>query len=127
MPANPPYYDDVRWPGAGGLRVPQESAPATLSIEKMVTLNGNGASTITLNSGQVGASELVITNMGSITSVVSYPAAFPGRVVLIKNSTGSGSSATIKVTGQTGFSLADGSHVIATFNTVDLVQWAAAF
>ena len=123
MPANPPFYEDIRWPGAGGLRVPQEAAPASLAIDKMVTVNGNGASTITLNSSQVGASELVITNMGSITSVVSLPAAFPGHIYAFKNSTGSGSTCTFKVTGKTGVAVADGSHAILVCNATDIERW----
>lgn len=34
MAGTAPNYDNVQWPGSGGLRVPQEQAPATLVVTK---------------------------------------------------------------------------------------------
>jgi hypothetical protein len=127
MAGTAPNYDNVQWPGSDGLRVPQETAPATLAVVKMATVNGGGASTVTLTPAQTGASVLVITNMGSVASTVLLPAAFPGHVYAFKNSTGSGSNCTFKVTGQTGVAVADGSHAILVCNTTDIEQYAAAF
>jgi hypothetical protein len=131
MAGSAPNYDNVMWPGSGGLRVPQEAASsgnkASLSVNKLVTVNGGGASTYTLKDFECQASYLVITNMGTQTSVVSLPAAFPGTFYFFKNSTGSGSNCTFKVTGQSGASVADGSHAIFVCSATDLEKWTATF
>jgi hypothetical protein len=111
--------------GPGGIRIPTEVGKATFDVTKMVTINGQGASTYTLSAVESNASMLVITNMGSITSVVSLPAAFPGAFYLVKNSTGSGSTVTFKVAGQTGVAVADGSHAILASNATDIERWTA--
>jgi len=124
--ASAPNYDDVRWPAKGGLRVPQEAGSATLDVSLLVTANGNGASALTLNSSQVNASVLLITNMSATANnTVSYPVAFPGMIVAVKNS--SGSACTVKVAGATGVSIANGSHMAVYCNTTDIEQYAAAF
>lgn len=121
MAGSAPNYDNVRLPG--GIRIPQEVGTATMTVKKLITVNGSGASTYTLQSTEVNASELVITNMGSITSVVSLPAAIPGHIYAFKNSTGSGSNCTFKVTGQTGVAVKDGSHAILVCNQTDIERW----
>lgn len=124
--ASAPNYANERWPGSGGLRVPQEAGAATLDVSQLVTVNGGGASSVTLNSTQVNASVLVIGSMSATTNnTVSYPAAFPGALVAVKNS--SGSALTLKVTGQTGVSIANGSHMLVACNTTDIEQYGAAF
>lgn len=125
MAGNAPNYDNVLWPGGDGIRVPQEAAPCTLDVSKLVIVNGGGASTVTLAASQTAASVLIITNMGSITSTVSLPAAFPGSVYLFKNSTGSSSNCTFKVAGGTGVAVADGSHAILACNATDIERWTA--
>jgi len=125
--ASAPDFDNVRWGGPDGLRVPQEAGKATLALKQMVTVNGGGSSTWTLLSTEISASELVVTNMGSITSVVSLSAAYPGKVYAFKNSTGSGSTCTLKVSGQTGTAVKDGSHAILVCNATDIERWTADF
>lgn len=127
MASTAPDYANERWPGSGGLRVPQEAGKATLAVKKLVIVSGGGLATYTLNPSEIQASVLVITNMGSVASTVFLPAAIPGHVYAFKNSTGSGSNCTFKVTGQTGTAVADGSHVILACNNTDIEKWTAAF
>lgn len=124
--ASAPLYDDVRW-WRPGLRIPREAQGGTVGVRQQITVNGGGASTYTLQSTEVNASSLIITNMGSTSSVVSLPAAIPGAVYAVKNSTGSGSSCTFKVTGQTGTAVTDGSHAILVCNSTDIERWTANY
>lgn len=123
MAGSAPTYDNVRMGGPDGIRIPQEAGLASFRLNKMVIANGSGASTYTLQPNECQGSELVITNMGSITSVVSLPAAFPGHVFFFKNSTGSGSTCTFKVAGQTGVAVKDGSHAVLACNLTDIERW----
>lgn len=127
MAGSAPDWDNVRWGGPDGLRVPTEASPATLAVKKLVTVNGGGLATYTLTASDMMASVLVVTSMGSVASTVLLPAASPGKVYAFKNSTGSGSNCTFKVTGKTGVAVADGSHMMLVCNTTDIEQYSAAF
>ena len=98
-----PDWDNVRWPGSGGLRVPNEMAPATLTVKKLVTVNVGGAgstNTVTLNANQCLGSEMIVTNAGSGATTIVWPGAFPGYLCVIYNN--SGQAITLEVTGQSG-------------------------
>jgi len=126
--ANPtaPYFDNVRWPGADGLRVPQEAGSATLAVTSYQSTAAQSGSSLTLNAIQMNASVLFIGSMSSTTNnTVSLPAAIPGAVFLFKNN--SGSACTFKVSGATGVSVANGSHAILACNSTDIEQFGASF
>ena len=128
MAGNPPDYDNVRWPGADGLRVPQEMAPSTLAVKKNNAIDigtqGSGNS-ITLAPNQALSSELVITNTVSSTTAatVNWPAAFPGLIFVAYNNTASG--CTFKVTGKTGVSVGSGKRAVLVCETTDIARAAA--
>lgn len=128
MAANPPDYDNVRWGGPDGLRVPQEAGKATLAIKKLSNVNvgtQGAANSVTLLPDQALASELVITNSVSSTtaSTVSFPGAFPGHLFVAFNNTASG--CTVKVVGQTGISVGSGKRAVLVCEAVDIARAAA--
>jgi hypothetical protein len=122
------------WPTVGGIRIPTEvfgtggagNASAVMEIDLYVATASQAGSSVTLNAQQAAASVLVIGTMSSTTNnLVNFPAANPGASYFVKNS--SGSACTVKVTGQTGTSVANGSHAILVMNKTDIEQWSAAF
>lgn len=115
MAGTAPDWDNVRWGGSqsNGLRVPQEMAPATLTIKKILTVNVGGAgstNTVALQANQCLASYLIVTNAGSGASTLTWPAAFPGYVVVVYNN--SGQNAIFEVTGQAGITVANTKRAI---------------
>jgi hypothetical protein len=111
MAATPPYYEDIRWPGVGGLRVPQEAAPASLRVYKEVDL-GSASGTVTLTPQQAGASLITATPSGALT--VNYPGLMPGLTVFVENlSTASANSITVGAIGATATSATVGSSTNA--------------
>lgn len=140
-----PYYDNIKLGGPGGIRIPQEVGSAIFSVVQRVTINASsigGSSTtnsITLTpfynsnvadiagSGSAAGAEaslIVVTGAGSGATTLSLPAAFPGYYYCLKNS--SGQSCTLKVTGQSGVSVATGSHQMLLCDTTDISALAAA-
>lgn len=114
-----PDFDNVRWPGADGLRVPQEMAPATIAVTKEVDINIGGAgttNTVNLTPNQIRATYIALTNAGSGATTVNWPAVLPGVVFTVWNN--SGQAATFKVTGKTGISVANGKRAILAMDTV---------
>lgn len=135
MAGSAPNYDNVGWPtAAGGIRIPTEifgaagagSPAATMEVALYSSTTAQAGSSLTLNAIQMNASELVIGSMSSTTNnIVSFPAAAPGAIYFVKNL--SGSACTVKVAGQTGTSIANGSHMVVVCNKTDIEQWSAAF
>jgi|SRR6185437_1310609 len=128
MAGNPPDYDNVRWPGADGLRVPQEVSPATLAVKKLSNVNigtQGASSSVTLYPSQCLASELVITNTvnSTVAASVVFPGAFPGHIFVASNQTASG--CTFKVVGQTGVSVGSGKRAVLVCESVDIARAAA--
>ena len=78
---NAPYYEDVRWPGSGGLRVPQEKAPASLAVYKELDLGS--ATSATLTPQQAGASLTTANPTGAVTFL--FPGLEPGRIIGVQN------------------------------------------
>jgi hypothetical protein len=105
--ANPsPTYSDVRLPGADGIRIPTERAgfvgttakPApTLDTFGELPLGTVGASTITLNAQQAGASLISINPTGAVTIVL--PTCQPGRSFLVWNQATATNSVTLQIAG----------------------------
>ena len=87
--ANPsPTYDNVQWPGADGLRVPQERAglkasPASLQTYGEVDLGTVAASPYNLTAQQAGASLITVNPTVALTLV--FPTCQPGQKTLIQN------------------------------------------
>ena len=97
MPATAPYYEDVRWPGAGGLRVPQEAAPASLAVFKELDL-GVVSGTVNLTPKQAGASFITANPSANLTLVL--PGCQPGFSTTVQNLSAS-FTITVEVSGNT--------------------------
>jgi hypothetical protein len=90
-----PNYDNVLWPGGDGLRIPQEVAPATLAVTKLQSINVGGAgttNTVNLTAAQSQGSEYVITNAGSGTTTINWPANLVPVVFCVYNNSGQATS-----------------------------------
>ena len=77
-----PDYDTVRWPGADGLRVPQEMAPATLMVKKETDL-GSISGTVIVAPNQALSSFITATPTANAT--LQYPVVIPGLPIVISN------------------------------------------
>jgi hypothetical protein len=113
MAATPPDYDNVRWPGADGLRVPQEMAPATLKVKKGIYLTGAAATgTVTLLSNQAGANYFSISNTAATTLV--FPS-LPEHQFVVNNLAASSGSVTVEVSGQSATPIAVAAGYLQSF------------
>lgn len=118
MPANPPYYDNVRWGGPQGVRIPQEAFPATMALVKEVDIDVGGAgttNTINLSLNQTRSSYYIVTNAGSGATTINWPAVLPGLVFTVYNN--SGQDVVFVVTGLTGVTVADGKRAILVMDS----------
>jgi hypothetical protein len=109
-----PDYDNVRWPGADGLRVPQEVAPATLMVKKEVDL-GSISGSVTLNPTQSLVS--FITATPTANSTIIWPACFPGLVVTVANLAAATYTLTCEISGNS-----TNTVVIPAGSTVQIVH-----
>lgn len=119
MAGNPPYYDNLRWGGPGGLRFPQEAYPATIALVKETDINVGGAgttNTVTLDLTQTRSSYYTLTNAGSGATTVKWPAVLPGLQVTVYNN--SGQSSVWMVTGKTGITVANAKIAILVMDSV---------
>lgn len=82
--SKPPYYANERWPGAGGLRVPQEAQAATLAVYGETDL-GTTAGTITLTAKQAASSLITVTPTANMTIVFPGPLCQAGKRTVIAN------------------------------------------
>jgi hypothetical protein len=92
-----PYYEDVRWPGSGGLRVPNEAAPASLAVFKELDL-GVVSGTINLTPKQAGSSFITANPSAALTLVL--PGCQPGFATAVQNLSAS-YTITVEVSGNT--------------------------
>jgi hypothetical protein len=105
--ANPnPAYGNVQWPGADGLRAPTERAgfigkttqtQPTVQTYGELDLGTVGASTITLNVQQAGASLITINPTGAVTIVL--PTCQPGHRMYVWNQAVATNSVTLQIAG----------------------------
>lgn len=112
MAGSPPYYDNERWGGPSGVRIPQEAFPADMALVKETNINlgSASASTVTLSLDQTRSSYYVFTNAGTGTTTIQWPAILPGLVFTVYNN--AGSDLKCKVTGATGVTVATGKRAI---------------
>ena len=96
MAGTPPDYDDVRWGGPDGLRIPQEVGKATLAVKKTATLTAVTGS-VALTPDQAGASYFSVLDTGATTLV--FPS-LPGHAFIVNNLAASTGAVTPEVTGQ---------------------------
>lgn len=123
MAGLPPDYDNYRWGGPKGGRIPQEVFPATfrMKIETDINIGGAGTTnTINLDPSQTQSSFYTFVSAGSGATTVVWPGAFPGHNFVAYNN--SGQSLTLKVTGQTGVTLANGTYAFLEMNKTDIVR-----
>lgn len=126
MAGTPPNYDDVRWPAKDGLRVPQEAGAATLDVSLLVTIALGAltaAASVTLNSAQTAASELVVTGSGAFATTLILPTAFPGSSYILFNNTAN--TVTLMVAGQTGVTVASGKRALLVCEATDVARVTA--
>lgn len=113
MAGLPPDYDNQRWGGPKGVRIPQEVFPATMSVDKETDINVGGAgttNTINLDPSQLRSSYYTVKNAGSGATTIQWPAVLPGLVFTVFNT--SGQACTFKVIGATGVSVATAKRAI---------------
>jgi len=127
MAGTPPDYDNVRWAGPDGLRVPLEMGKATLAVtqEQDINVGTQGtANVVTLQSSQLRATVYYVTNASGAASLV-WPAVLPGVQFTINNQ--SGQALTAKVTGKTGIVVASTKKAILAMDATsgDIVRVTA--
>ena len=127
-----PNYDNVQWPAGGGFRIPTEAIgtggagknAGTVDIQSLITLNFGGAHAAkTLTAAQTVASVILCTNADATATTVTFPAAQPGKVFVVNNT--STSAITFLVTGQTGIAVATGKSATLYFNATDVARASA--
>jgi hypothetical protein len=114
------------WPGSGGLRVPQEAGGVTLDVISLVTiaLGAIGVATaVNLTPAQSNASEIIVTASGAFAVTLNLPAAFPGSHYILYNNTAN--NVILKVTGQTGVTVATGKRAILVCESTDVARVTA--
>ena len=114
-----PTYDNAKWGGPQGVRIPQEVFPATMAVVKETDINIGGAGTtniITIDPSQTLSSYYTLTNAGSGATTVNFPVLHNGFTFTVFNN--SGQSATFKVTGKTGIAVANGKRAILVYDKV---------
>ena len=143
-----PFFDNIRVGGPDGIRKPMEAGVADFALTQFKTINAstvggsavtntitlvplvNSAGSDTAGSGVAGGAEasvIVVTGGGSSTTTLQLSNAFPGKIYALYNHTGQSSNLTFKVTGQSGVTLADGSHCMCACNATDIFQMTAAY
>src|ERR1017187_3977924 len=119
MAGTAPTYDNVKWGGPQGLRIPQEVFPATMAVVKETDINIGGSgttNTITIDPSQTLSSYYTLTSAGSGATTVNFPVLHNGFVFTVWNN--SGQAATLKITGKTGISVANGKRAVLVMDKV---------
>lgn len=126
MAGTPPDYDNVRWGGPDGLRVPQEGGKATFAIKKLTTIALGAitaATAITLTPDQALSSEIIVTATGIFAVTLNLAGAIPGHPYIVYNN-GAG-TLTLKVTGQTGVTVATTKRALLVCEATDVARVTA--
>ena len=111
MAGKPPMYDNVRWGGPQGIRIPHEMTKSAMMVKKEVDLGTMAGTTITLDASQQAAS--YITATPTANSIIYFPAVNDGLPVVISNLASATYTLTVGVTGNaTTVSVAAASTVI---------------
>jgi hypothetical protein len=121
-----PNYENVLWPGSGGLRVPTEAGSAAIEVISLATIALGAisvATAVTLTPAQSNASEIIVTASGAFAVTLNLPAAFPGSNYILFNNTAN--NVTLKVTGQTGVTVATGKRALLVCESTDVARVTA--
>lgn len=128
MGGTAPYYDNVLWPGGGGIRVPNNASgiAGTVSSMDLVRYNTHdyGATAtdwLITPAGQESSYMVAINASGAANAI--FPAAYPGKVYAVFNN--SGFAITFKVAGQVGVVVATGKRAFLVMGTTDLARMTA--
>jgi hypothetical protein len=92
------FFDNYRWGGPGGLRVPQEMGGAGFDVFKEYDATAT-TGTVTLTNSQSGASLFTATPTANMTLV--FPACWKGRMISVMNLAAATFSITCEVSGNT--------------------------
>jgi hypothetical protein len=127
MAGTPPDYDNVRWGGPDGIRVPQEVGKCTLVVKRAIILSAAAATgTVTLQVDQAGASYFSISNTGATTLI--FPR-LTAHEFVVNNLAASSGTVTVKVLGQTSTPIAVAAGFLQSFiidPTIGVVPSSAA-
>lgn len=93
MAGNPPYYQNVRWGGPKGGRIPQELFPATFLVSQDGTGNSNAPIPLQALTGATDAvlfpnaiNVVVFTSTGPDAATLAVPAAADaGKILILVN------------------------------------------
>jgi hypothetical protein len=77
----------------------------------------------TLNGPETVGSVFLLTNADTTAANLIFPAVFPGKVFVVNNT--STSAITVKVTGQTGISVATSKSAVLYMNATDVARASA--
>jgi hypothetical protein len=117
MAGTPPNYANAQWPGADGLRVPQEAFPASIATYAETVLTQT-TGTVNLTPQQAGSSLISLTPTANMTLVL--PGCQAGKAIKINNRAAATFTVTVKV-------LANGTNVaIVPANTCQSVVQTGA-
>lgn len=128
-----PYYDNVMWPGADGLRVPTEvlgaqgpgTPGATLAVfyELDIPNAAFSSNNVNLSPQQALASYVTVLAGLSADSTVTYPVCQPGQIIAVFNNL-SANTVTFRVATGGGVTVAAGKRAILAMDAVegDLVR-----
>jgi hypothetical protein len=111
MAGNPPDYDNERYGGPDGIRVPQEVGKCTYVVRRDITLTAI-TGTITLPIDQAGSSYFSITDTGATTLI--FPS-LPSHAFVINNLAASTGTVTVEVLGQTATPIAVAAGFLQSF------------
>lgn len=140
MAGNAPYWDNVQWPGADGIRVPIEVAGTAgagtpggvVTLAKEVDFDVTAvyakrgvSNVVTLLPGECQASLISFNNSSSNNVNFALPAVFPGQRFVLENKCGN--NIAFLVSGGSGVVLANNNtqDVICSTTKGDIVAVAA--
>lgn len=110
---SPPNYDDQRWPGKGGLRVPTEVHNANILVGKEVDLDFTATpSPILLSPDQAGGNYFVFSN-ATVASSMQFPFGNASKTFLVANH--SGQAVTVQIAAAPGGTASTGVSVANNF------------
>lgn len=118
-----PFFENMRKGGPKGIRFPMEVKSATFDTFKQVDKNyGGAAADWTLSPSEQGASVITASNSNGAVNAV-FPVAQPGKILVAYNATSY--NLVVKVSGQTGITIATTKTAILRCSATDFVRVTA--